>query len=154
MNDFNETRRLIRLKRYEKPPSGYHDKFLNEFRERQRGELLKRSSMHIFMERLATFTSDMGKSRWLIGGAIAYGLIAILMMIDRKDVDELNAGKAVGEEFVAPPNVSPLLNPRIDLMNDLVPVLNQGDKLLVPIDYSADPAIQMVNGVIVGEGND
>ncbi len=154
MNDFNETRRLIRLKRYEKPPSGYHDKFLNEFRERQRSELLKRSSMHIFMERLAAFTSDMGKSRWLIGGAIAYGLIAILMMIDRKDVDDLNASKAVDKGGGVPSNVSPLLNPRIDLMNDLVPVLNQGEKLLVPIDYGADAGVQMVNGVIVGEGND
>jgi len=154
MNDFNETRRLIRLKRYEKPPSGYHDKFLNEFRERQRGELLKRSSMHIFMERLATFTSDMGRSRWLVGGAIAYGLIAVLMMIDRKDATEINAGKSIDEGLVAPVDVSPLLNPRIDLMNDLVPVLNQGDKLLIPIDYSADPAVQMVNGVIIGAGND
>ena len=110
--------------------------------------------MHIFMERLAAFTSDMGKSRWLIGGAIAYGLIAILMMIDRKDVDELNASKAVDKGGGVPSNVSPLLNPRIDLMNDLVPVLNQGDKLLVPLDYGADAGVQMVNGVIVGEGND
>jgi len=154
MNDINETRRLIRLKRYERPPSGYHDKFLNEFRERQRGELLKRSSMHIFIERLATFTSDMGKSRWLIGGAIAYGMIAILMMIDRKDSKEINTGTGIDEGIVTPANVSPLFNPRIDLMDDLVPVLNQGDELLVPIDYSAEPALRMVNGVIIGAGND
>jgi len=154
MNDINETRRLIRLKRYERPPSGYHDKFLNEFRERQRGELLKRSSMHIFIERLATFTSDMGKSRWLIGGAIAYGMIAILMMIDREDSKEINTVNLIDKGLVAPANVSPLFNPQIDLMNDLVPVLNQGDKLLVPIDYSSAPALQMVNGVIIGAGND
>ena len=154
MNDFNETRRLIRLKRYEKPPIGYHDKFLNEFRERQRGELLKRSSLHIFMERFATFTTDMGKSRWLIGGAIAYGLIAILMMSDRKDGKEINAGKSIDEVLVVPTNVSPLLNPRIDLMNDLVPVLNQGDKLLIPIDYSADPAVKVIDGVIIDAGNE
>ena len=152
MNDFKETRRLIRLKRYEQPPKGYHDNFLNEFRERQRSELLRRSSMHIFIERLATFTCDMGKSRWLIGGAMAYGVIALVMTIDLADDDS----KAVPDQD--PPmkskshaHLSPLLNPQINLWDDLEPLLDDREKeLLFPANYTEDAAIKRVNGVIIG----
>ena len=154
MNDFKETRRLIRLKRYEKPPSGYHDNFLNEFRERQRGELLRRSSMHIFIERLAVFTSDMGKSRWLVGGALAYGLIALLMMADRDDSTEANSEAAASDGMITSFNESPLLNPRIDFMHELSPVLDRGEQLLVPVDFSAVPKTNRVNGVIIGTGSE
>ena len=44
--------RVIRLKRYEKPPEGYFDDFLREFHRRQRAELLKPSLTSILLERL------------------------------------------------------------------------------------------------------
>ena len=149
MNDFKQTRRLIRLKRYEQPPSGYHDDFLNEFRERQRSELLRRSSMQLFVERLAAFTSDMGKSRWLIGGALAYGLVALIMMTDQAEDTEVERVRTLVSEPKPQVNVSPLLNPRINLIDDLVPVLDQGEMLLLPTDYNVEPPAARVNGVLI-----
>ena len=51
MSDFEETQRLIRLKRYEQPPEGYFENFLDEFHERQRADLVRKSSRSLFVER-------------------------------------------------------------------------------------------------------
>jgi hypothetical protein len=110
--------------------------------------------MHIFIERLATFTCDMGKSRWLIGGAIAYGLIALLMTADRNDSAEVNSGLADNDEIMPTVLESPLLNPRIDFMHELTPVLDRGDQLLIPVDFSAVPKTHRVHGVIIGTGTE
>ena len=150
MNDFKETRRLIRLKRYEQPPQDYHDNFLDEFRERQRAELLHRSSMRLFLERLATFTSDIGKSRWLIGGALAYGVIALLLMVNQQEKDNVVPASDVQGELSARGEVSPLLDPRIDLLEYLVPVINEDEGFLFPLDYNQDRLLKGINGVIIG----
>lgn len=150
MNDFKETRRLIRLKRYEQPPRDYHDNFLDDFRERQRAELLHRSSIRLFLERLATFTSDIGKSRWLIGGALAYGVIAILLMVNQEEAGNVLPGADVSRELPAPGEVSPLLDPRIDLLEDLVPVIDEDKGFLFPLDYNQDRLLKGINGVIIG----
>ncbi len=151
MNDFKETRRLIRLKRYEQPPKGYHDNFLLEFRERQRSEILRRSSMHLFIERVATFTCDMGKSRWLIGGAMAYGAIALVMMIDRADEGAVDPSVNPQIETASPARLSPLLDPRINLLDDFEPFLNEREKgLLLPVRYIEEPPLKRVNGVMIG----
>jgi hypothetical protein len=150
MNDFKETRRLIRLKRYEQPPRDYHDNFLDEFRERQRGELLRSSSMRLFLERLATFTSDIGKSRWLIGGALAYGVIALLLMVNQQEKGNVVPASDVPGEFTAQGEVSPLLDPRIDLLEYLVPVINKDAEFLFPLDYNQDGLLKGINGVIIG----
>ena len=151
MNDFKETRRLIRLKRYEQPPKGYHDNFLNEFRERQRSELLRRSSMHLFIERLATFTSDMGKSRWLIGGAMAYGAIALVMMIDRTDEGVADQPQNLRMEAGDHTRLSPLLNPSINLLHEIDPLIDEREEvILLPVNRHDELPIKRVNGVIIG----
>src|SRR3954471_19730673 len=53
--DDNEIARLLRLKRYELPPSGYFENFLHEFHRRQRDELLKQPLWRIAMERVHDF---------------------------------------------------------------------------------------------------
>ena len=150
MNDFKETRRLIRLKRYEQPPQDYHDNFLDEFRERQRAELLHRSSMRLFFERLATFTSDIGKSRWLIGGALAYGVVALLLMVNENEKGNVIPVSNVPGELTAQGEVSSLLDPRIDLLEYLVPVINEDEGFLFPLDYNMDRQLKGINGVIIG----
>lgn len=51
MEDNAEIQKLLRLKRYEQPPAGYHEMFLREFQNRQRAELIRRSPWQNFWER-------------------------------------------------------------------------------------------------------
>jgi pterin-4a-carbinolamine dehydratase len=46
--------KLLRLKRYEKPPPAYFDDFLREFQRRQRVEALRRPGWAIFWDRLVS----------------------------------------------------------------------------------------------------
>ena len=46
--------KLLRLKRYEKPPPGYFDDFLREFQRRQRVEALRRPGWAIFWDRIVS----------------------------------------------------------------------------------------------------
>lgn len=150
MNDFKETRRLIRLKRYEQPPQDYHDNFLDEFRERQRSEILRRSSMRLFLERLATFISEIGKSRWAIGCVMVYGVVALLLMMNRQAGDNDEALSDTPTVPTSPREVSPLLDPRIELLEDLAPVSDGSESLQFQLDYNLEAPFKGVNGVIIG----
>ena len=151
MNDFKETRRLIRLKRYEQPPQDYHDNFLDEFRERQRSEILRRSSMRLFLERLSTFISEIGKSRWVIGCVLIYGLVAFLLMINRQaDNNDDAVSSDAPMDSASPPEVSPLLDPRIDILKDLAPVTDEDESHLFQLDHKLGTPFKEVNGVIIG----
>jgi len=72
MNDSDEIQRLLRLKRYESPGEEYFQKFLEEFKDRQRAELLHRSARGLLVERFSMWFSEYNGSRWLIpAGATA-----------------------------------------------------------------------------------
>jgi hypothetical protein len=47
--------RLLRLKRYERPPPGYFENFLHEFRRRQRDELFRQPLWRTCVERVEGF---------------------------------------------------------------------------------------------------
>src|SRR5206468_12702577 len=53
--DDDKIARLLRLKRYEQPPSGYFENFLQEFRRRRRDELLRQSRWSIWVDRVQDF---------------------------------------------------------------------------------------------------
>ena len=46
--------KLLKVKRYERPPQGYFEQFLRDFQERQRSEMLRRSTWRLALDRLAT----------------------------------------------------------------------------------------------------
>jgi hypothetical protein len=46
--------KLLRLKRYEKPPPSYFDDFLREFQRRQRAEALRRPTWAVFWDRITS----------------------------------------------------------------------------------------------------
>lgn len=62
--EFQDVQRLIALKRFEQPPEGFVDDFLDEFHSRQRSELLQKSSRGLFWERLSTYIGEFGAAKW------------------------------------------------------------------------------------------
>jgi hypothetical protein len=54
LND-NEIAKLLRLKRYERPPPAYFENFLHEFHRRQRDELLRQPLWRICLDRAHDF---------------------------------------------------------------------------------------------------
>ena len=51
----DEIARLLRLKRYERPPQGYFENFLHEFHRRQRDELLRQPIWSVCTDRVRDF---------------------------------------------------------------------------------------------------
>jgi len=51
MEEHSQVSKLLRLKRYEMPPPGYHERFLSDFRRRQRVELMARPAYVEMWER-------------------------------------------------------------------------------------------------------
>ena len=99
-----EIQKLLRLKRYERPPEGYFEDFLSEFQSRQRSELLKRSAHGLFFERLATYFSQFTRPQ-LAGAATAAcaAVVLAVMMIGggpapiTPEITKVNPGQPVGE---------------------------------------------------------
>jgi len=76
MSEFDDLQKLLRLKRYEQPPEGYFEKFAEDFKERQRAELLQQSSRILLVERISTWMWSHGTKRWLYVGGATTALLA------------------------------------------------------------------------------
>ncbi|YCM46224.1 hypothetical protein V2O64_09350 [Verrucomicrobiaceae bacterium 227] len=74
-NPEEKIQKIIGLKRYETPPDEYFEDFLVEFQQRQRSEMLHRSSMGIFVERVATWFRELGSIKWVAGAGVAYAAL-------------------------------------------------------------------------------
>jgi len=74
--------KLIQLKRYEQPEEGFHDQFLEDFKSRQREELLKRSARGILWERVVTSVREWRLKEWgmVAGGACAAAFAVVVAM--------------------------------------------------------------------------
>jgi hypothetical protein len=81
MNEPEAARRLIRLKRYESPCDEYYRKFLEEFKERQRSEMLRQSARGLLLERLSMwFGESVGSKRFAtVGGGIAFASVGAIL---------------------------------------------------------------------------
>jgi hypothetical protein len=73
--------KIIRLKRYERPPEDYFENFLHEFRQRQRAELLKPSLSALILERLSGFLAEVRVPAMAYAGATAVAVVAGVVIL-------------------------------------------------------------------------
>jgi hypothetical protein len=81
---------LLALKRHERPEEGYMQDFLREFHHRQRERAVVKSGLSNSFERLTSWISDMGPSKWAYGAGLAYAAIAGLMLLNPRGVQVEN----------------------------------------------------------------
>lgn len=78
MSEFEDIQRLIRLKRFEQPEEGFTENFLQQFHQRQRAEMLKRSSLELFWERVTTWWDHMLVPKWsMVAAAVSIGAVSL-----------------------------------------------------------------------------
>ena len=93
-SNLSEVQKLIRLKRYEQPARGfeaYSEDFLFEFQQRQRVEMLRRSSFSLWLEKVASWFWGFGTSKWVWGGAAAYASVMMYAYLNQDTVKDLQA---------------------------------------------------------------
>ena len=75
-DQFQDLQRLLRLKRHEAPPPGYHEDFMQEFHRRQREELLRRPLWRLALDRLEAALPTFQPMRYAYAGACATAVVA------------------------------------------------------------------------------
>lgn len=76
MSESSDLEKLLRLKRYETPGEEYYEKFAQDFKDRQRSEMLRHSSVSLLSERVTQFVSEMGPAKWAVPVGAAAAAIA------------------------------------------------------------------------------
>lgn len=71
----DEITKLLRVKRFEQPPAEYFEKFLHEFQDRQRAQLLREPVWRIAWDRLSAFLGEQMPAR------IGYGLASTAVLV-------------------------------------------------------------------------
>lgn len=111
MNQYEEqVQKIVGLKRYETPREGYFEDFLLEFQQRQRSELLHRSSSALFFERVTTWFREIGSIKWVAGAGAAYAAVMLAILIwpaGPGTVPDLNRAPASFEQGNTPSLTSP-----------------------------------------------
>ena len=82
-DQFQDLQRLLRLKRHEAPPPGYHDDFMREFHRRQREELLRRPLWRLALDRLEAMIPTFSPSRYAYVGAYATAIVTATVVSAR-----------------------------------------------------------------------
>lgn len=70
-----EVHKLLKLKRHETPGPDYFERFLDEFRDRQRAEMLQRPALSILWERIVGAFPDFHVPRLAYAGVGALALV-------------------------------------------------------------------------------
>lgn len=113
--------RVIRLKRYEKPPEGYFDDFLREFHRRQRAELLKPSVSTLILERLNGILGEIRVPAMAYAGATVVAVVASIAILGLPGQTHGEKPRAFAASYRQAPVTIPKMQPvslRINAASD------------------------------------
>ncbi len=80
-----DLQKLLRLKRYEQPPPDYFARFLEEFHERQRTEIIRQPLWRIAWERLVSAIPDFHVPRMAYATVVAAALVVSTVIVVNQD---------------------------------------------------------------------
>ena len=81
-----EIHKLLRLKRYEHPTPDYFERFLDQFHERQRAELLRQPAWSLLWERVSDAFADFAVPRLAYAGVAAAAVVlSAVILITQRD---------------------------------------------------------------------
>ena len=104
MDKDEKLRRLLRLKRYELPPEGFAEEFLEKFQRRQRSEIVRRSALSILWERIQAWLDGLRRPAVIWSAAGAYAAVMItLWLLPRPSPNDGAAIFVGGSINTAPP---------------------------------------------------
>jgi hypothetical protein len=99
---FDEVEKLLHLKRYEHPPEGFYEQFLDDFHDRQRLEIMQRSAWSLFWDRVETWFWSVGtrKRVYLVGAAYAAVMIGLFIRSGNGDLQANKGSESDGSTAV------------------------------------------------------
>jgi hypothetical protein len=102
----DEIQKLLRLKRYEQPSPDYFERFLDEFQERQRAELLRQPTLVLLWERLLNAFPEFHVPRLAYAGAVVAAVIlSTVILVSQQGETPAGASLALNQP---PPSVNVL----------------------------------------------
>lgn len=99
-------RRLLRLKRFEQPQEGFAEEFLEKFQRRQRSELMRRSSLSLFRERLTEWLHGLRRPSVIIGAGAVYASIMLALWLLPRSIPQKGTTVVLGSTVVTAPQVN------------------------------------------------
>jgi hypothetical protein len=108
--------KLLRLKRYEQPPVGYFDDFLQEFQSRQRADLIRPPLWEVLWERISSIAPSFQVPRLAYASIVALALAASAVIVARP------APQASGTLADSRPSLS-LTSPQPVTIGESIPVV-------------------------------
>ena len=105
MDKDEKLRRLLRLKRYELPPEGFAEEFLEKFQRRQRSEIVRRSSFSILWERIQAWLDGLRRPAVIWSAAGAYAAVMVTLWLLPRPSPNDGATIFVGGSVITAPAV-------------------------------------------------
>lgn len=85
--EYEKVEKLLHLKRYEHPPEGFYERFLDDLHDRQRVEIMQRSAWSLFWDRVETWFWSVGSRKRVYLVGVAYAAVMIGLYLKSADGD-------------------------------------------------------------------
>lgn len=79
MKDSEDVQKLLRLKRYETPGEDYFRQFAEDFKDRQRAEMLQGSARSLLLERVTLWLDELSPNRWALPATVTAAAAALAL---------------------------------------------------------------------------